>query len=70
MQFDVEVTSRYLPCVGIHASMSNLRAALEPRSPVATSMTRYGIVQLVEELLLPRQEAPVLGDGVRRGGRR
>ena len=42
VQFDVDVSSRYLPWVGIHASQSNLRAAEEPRSPEATSMTRNG----------------------------
>jgi hypothetical protein len=41
VQFEVEVSSRYLPCVGIHASQSNLRCADRPRSPAATSMTRY-----------------------------
>ena len=40
VQLEVEVSSRYVPCVGTHASISNLRAALEPRSPAATSMTR------------------------------
>ena len=39
MQFDVEVSSRYLPWVGIHASQSNFRRALRPRSPAATSIT-------------------------------
>ena len=38
-QFDVEVSSRYFPCDGNHASQSNLRAALDPRSPVAMSTT-------------------------------
>ena len=33
VQLDVEVTSRYLPCVGTQASQSNLRAAGPPRSP-------------------------------------
>ncbi len=42
MQSEVEVSSRYLPWVGIHASQSYLRAAEEPRSPEATSMTRNG----------------------------
>ncbi|CPU64922.1 Uncharacterised protein [Mycobacteroides abscessus] len=28
--------------MGSHASQSNLRAALDPRSPAAVSMTRYG----------------------------
>ena len=40
VQFEVEVSSRYLPCVGIHASQSNLRCADRPRSPAAVSMTR------------------------------
>ncbi len=42
VQSEVEVSSRYLPWVGIHASQSNLRAAEEPRSPVATSITWNG----------------------------
>ena len=41
VQFDVDVSSRYLPCVGIHASQSNFRCAESPRSPAAVSMTRY-----------------------------
>ena len=40
VQFEVEVSSRYLPWVGIHASQSNLRCADSPRSPAAVSMTR------------------------------
>ena len=40
VQFEVEVSSRYASCVGTHASTSYLRAALEPRSPAAVSMTR------------------------------
>ena len=40
VQFEVDVSSRYAPCEGNHASMSNFRLALEPRSPAATSMTR------------------------------
>ena len=38
-QLEVEVSSRYLPCVGIHASQSNFRVAESPRSPAAVSMT-------------------------------
>jgi len=37
---DVEVSSRYLPWVGIQASQSNLRCADKPRSPAAVSITR------------------------------
>ncbi len=40
VQFDVEVSSRYVAWVGTQASQSNLRAADEPRSPAATSITR------------------------------
>ena len=40
VQLEVEVSSRYRPWVGIHASQSNLRWADSPRSPAATSMTR------------------------------
>ncbi len=40
VQFEVDVSSRYAPCDGNHASMSNLRDADDPRSPAATSMTR------------------------------
>ena len=40
VQFEVEVSSRYLPWVGIHASQSNLRCADRPRSPAAVSITR------------------------------
>ena len=39
---EAEVNSRYRPWDGIHASQSYLRAALVPRSPAATSITRYG----------------------------
>lgn len=42
LQFDAEVSSRYLPWVGIHASQSNLREAEAPRSPLATSITWKG----------------------------
>ena len=47
VQFDVEVSSRYLPWVGIHASQSNFRCADSPRSPAATSMTRKASPSLV-----------------------
>ena len=40
VQLEVLVTSRYAFCVGIYASISNLRFALDPRSPDATSITR------------------------------
>ena len=40
VQFDVEVSSRYRPCVGTQASQSNFRYAEMPRSPVAVSITR------------------------------
>ena len=44
-QFDVLVTSPYAFRPGIHASMSNLRYAGPPRSPVAVSTTWYGILR-------------------------
>src|SRR3954466_7793494 len=42
VQLLVDVSSNQRDCDGSHASQSNLRAALDPRSPAATSMTRYG----------------------------
>src|ERR687892_8767 len=42
VQFDVDVTSIQRCWEGSQASQSNLRAALAPRSPAATSITRYG----------------------------
>ena len=41
VQFEVDVSSRYVPWVGIHASVSYLRAAESPRSPAAMSRIRY-----------------------------
>lgn len=46
-QLDADVSSRYLPCVGIHASQSNFLEADAPRSPVATSITWKGSSRLV-----------------------
>ena len=40
VQLEVEVSSPQPLRVGIHASQSNLRTALSPRSPAAVSMMR------------------------------
>src|SRR5690606_17859783 len=40
VQFEVEVSSSHRSWLGSHASQSNLRAALVPRSPAAVSITR------------------------------
>ena len=69
VQFEVEVSSRYLPWVGIHASQSNLREAEEPRSPEATSITWKGSSSAGQPLLLPVQQPLVLGLGVLRARR-
>ena len=48
MQLEVEVSSRYSLEDGIHASQSNFLAALDPKSPVATSITLKGNSSLVK----------------------
>ena len=54
VQFDVDVTSRYLPWVGIHASQSYLRA--RDCAEVAAGDVDHAVRKLerVEELASPR----------------
>lgn len=59
VQFEVDVSSRYVPCEGNHASMSNLRAAQaeitgrDVDDPVSK-------LQLVEECFLPGKQPSML----------
>ena len=61
---EVDVTSRYLPWPGIHASQSYFLAAEAPSSPTPMFTTRYGIVELRQDPLLEAEQLLVLGDGV------
>ena len=58
LQFEVLVTSRYAFWVGIQASQSNLRLALEPRSPVATlNGTLVAIPRMIVAILENHQQS-------------